>query len=217
MRSPDPVQPASTKDRILDAAEALFADHGFDGTSLRAVTGAADVNLAAVHYHFGSKTGLFEAVIRRRVDGVNAERLRRLDEALARANPAPVAAILAAFLAPVVGHVAQPGAGFDRFQRLIGRIVGTPGPEHAKLRPVFQGIADRFLGALHDAAPHLTPADLHWRFQFLLGSMCHAIIDPGRIAALSGGLCSSDDPEETLRQLVAYAAAGFAAPSPSSR
>ena len=67
--------PVATKDRILDAAESLFMEHGFEATSLRSITAAADVNLAAVNYHFGSKEELFQAVLTRRLDPMNQERL----------------------------------------------------------------------------------------------------------------------------------------------
>src|SRR5213595_1121734 len=70
--------PVATKDRILDAAESLFMEHGFEATSLRSITAAADVNLAAVNYHFGSKEELFQAVLTRRLDPMNQERLSLL-------------------------------------------------------------------------------------------------------------------------------------------
>ena len=73
----------STKQRILGAAEDLFARRGFAGASLRQVTAAAKVNLAAVNYHFGSKDRLIEEVFRRRLDELNAGRLRALKDARA--------------------------------------------------------------------------------------------------------------------------------------
>src|ERR1043165_6606444 len=69
---------SATKTRILDVAEALFMEHGFEATTLRQITAAAEVNLAAAHYHFGSKEELFEAVLRRRLDPMNQERLSLL-------------------------------------------------------------------------------------------------------------------------------------------
>src|SRR4030095_1134131 len=71
----DTPRSSATKDKILDAAEALFMEHGFEATTLRQITAAASVNLAAVHYHFGSKEELFEAVLTRRLDPMNQERL----------------------------------------------------------------------------------------------------------------------------------------------
>jgi AcrR family transcriptional regulator len=93
-----------TRERILDAAERLFARKGITSTSMRALTAAAGVNLAAVHYHFGSKEALLDAVIERRAEPCNAARNRALDRHLAeRAEAAPdVEQVLRAFLEPVV-------------------------------------------------------------------------------------------------------------------
>ena len=82
-------RPPATKDRILDAAESLFMEHGFEATSLRSITAAAGVNLAAVNYHFGSKEELFQAVLTRRLDPMNQERVDLLDRFERDAAPAP--------------------------------------------------------------------------------------------------------------------------------
>ena len=93
-----------TKQRILDVAERLFAERGFSGTSLRTIIGEAGVNLAAVHYHFHSKDALLEAVILRRLEPVNRERLAMLEacEHAARGGPPAVEDILRAFIEPTV-------------------------------------------------------------------------------------------------------------------
>src|SRR3981081_4013505 len=84
--TPD-VASAGTKTRILDAAELLFMEHGFEATSLRQLTSAAGVNLAAVNYHFGSKEELFQAVLTRRLDPMNQERIDLLDKLEGRERP----------------------------------------------------------------------------------------------------------------------------------
>src|SRR5918995_3621308 len=93
-----------TKEKILDAAERLFATHGFAGTSLRAVTKEAGVNLAAVHYHFGTKEDLLRAVLSRIVIPVNRERLKMLEqvEAAAGSDPPSPAGVLQGFIAPAL-------------------------------------------------------------------------------------------------------------------
>src|ERR1700682_6647964 len=80
---------ATTKARILDAAEALFMEHGFEATSLRTITAAAGANLAAVNYHFGTKEELFEAVLARRLDPMNQERIDLLDKVEREAGGKP--------------------------------------------------------------------------------------------------------------------------------
>ncbi len=207
----------STKDRILDAAEALFAEHGYDGTSLRGVTGQAGVNLAAVHYHFGSKAALFEAVFRRRVEDVNAERLSKLDELEARGpeHPPSLEEVLEAFLGPVLRLSARrDDEGWRRFMQLVGRCNSVSGEHMEPLRQVFQQVAARFFPAFLRAVPHLREKDLYYRLHFLIGSMSTLIADPLRIQIHSEGLCRSDDPDEVLRHLVIYAAEGFRAPTP---
>ena len=94
-----------TKEKLLDAAEELFADHGFASTSLRDITTEADVNLAAVNYHFGSKLDLLRAVFARRIGPVNAERLERFD---ALDDP-DVEEVLRAFIAPLFKRLREPG------------------------------------------------------------------------------------------------------------
>src|SRR4029077_13793684 len=102
-----------TTERILDAAERLFADHGFEGTSIRDIVDTAKVNLAAVHYHFRSKEALLEAVLTRRISLVNDARLQRLDTAEAAAAPRSpsVEEVLRAFIIPTVEFAQQNECG----------------------------------------------------------------------------------------------------------
>src|SRR6186997_1363866 len=103
----------ATKPRILDAAEALFMEHGFEATSLRAITAAAAVNLAAVNYHFGSKEELFEAVLTRRLDPMNEQRIELLTRLEAKAAPAPLSCdrILLALFVPALRLARDPARG----------------------------------------------------------------------------------------------------------
>ena len=103
-------RPAVTKDKILDAAEALFMEHGFEATSLRSITTAAAVNLAAVNYHFGSKEELFQAVLTRRLDPMNQERLDLLTRLEHDAGPAPLPCdrILSAMFVPALRLARDP-------------------------------------------------------------------------------------------------------------
>src|SRR5438045_7607516 len=110
-----------TKQRILDSAERLFAEHGFEGTSLRTIIADAKVNLAAIHYHYRSKEALLDAVIFRRLEPINRERLRLLAECEAGVGPLSLEGVLEAFFAPAVRVGADPICG-KIFCRLIGRI-----------------------------------------------------------------------------------------------
>src|SRR5437868_10883477 len=112
---------ADTKQRILDVAEQLFADNGFAGTSLRRIIAAAEVNLAAVHYHFRSKESLLEAVLMRRMVPLNDERLALLNqlEQEARGEGADLEEILVAFIGPPMRLILNPSGGGKVFGKLI--------------------------------------------------------------------------------------------------
>ena len=119
-----------TKERILDAAETLFMEHGYEATSLRALTTAADVNLAAVNYHFGSKEELFQAVLTRRLDPMNQRAPRALDALRARSAPEPLPCdrILSAMFIPALTLARDPQRGGTNFLRLLGRAYADPAP-----------------------------------------------------------------------------------------
>ena len=198
----------STRDRILDEAERLFAGHGFEGTSMRAITQAAGVNLAAINYHFGSKTGLLREAMRRRIEPVNAERLRRLDAAIEQAggNTPPVEAILDAFVRPAVEKfVAVEPSHFMGMVRIL--YSGQVGADF--FRDLFGPVVERF-AILREVAPHISPVELTWRFHFMVGAMVHAF-NP-RIRAVHPQLVPLDA-NRMVDLIVHWSAAGFTAPA----
>jgi AcrR family transcriptional regulator len=202
----------TTKDRILDAAERLFARDGFEATSLRAITAEAGVNLAAVNYHFQSKEVLVQAVIGRRMGPVNARRLALLDayEAEAGGRPVPLDKIFDAFLRPVVEMV---GTHAREFVPLIGRLYTEPGDFSARLyKQQFEHMAERFVPALRRALPDVPPTELPWRIHFAIGAMAHTMAASKLLELMSGGQCHVSDAEGTLTRLKAFILAGFTAP-----
>ena len=203
----------STKDRILDAAEKLIAEKGYDGTSLRAITREAGVNLAAIHYHFGGKLPLFKEMFERRVGGINQERLRLLEEAERQAgdHPPSIEALLEALLAPALRLSAQGDLGLVRFMQIAGRMNSATGEHVQALREVFREVHERFVPACQRALPELGIEDLHWRMHFVIGALCTYMADPRRIGIAADGLVQSEDSEEALRQLVAFAAGALRA------
>jgi AcrR family transcriptional regulator len=122
-----------TKSRILDVAEHLFMEHGFEATSLRQLTSSAGVNLAAVNYHFGSKEELFQAVLTRRLDPMNHERIELLARLERESGDKPIACerILAAMLTPALRLARDERRGGKNFLRLIGRAYADPAPSSA--------------------------------------------------------------------------------------
>jgi len=205
----------NTKDRILDAAERLFARDGFEATSLRAITAEAAVNLAAVNYHFQSKEALVQAVIGRRMGPVNAERLALLDayEAEAAGAPVPLEKIMDAFLRPVVEMV---GSKAHEFVPLIGRLYSEPGEFVERLyKQHFEYMAQRFMPALLRALPELSRAELAWRVHFAIGAMAHTMAASKLLLLMSGGMSDVSDVEGTLARMKAFILAGLTAPVPT--
>jgi AcrR family transcriptional regulator len=215
-----PSQPSSsshqaTRDRILDVSERLFAEFGFNGTSLRAITEAAGVNLAAVNYHFGDKETLYATVIRRRVLPVNTHRLAALDaaEQLAHDHPVPLRQVLEILVRPVFELSCDPALGGVHIVRLIGRTLSEPLPFTARLlQEVFDPVMNRFGRAIRRSVPHLSHADFMWRLNFAMGAMQHTLSTLHRIADLTHGACQPEDHAALLRRFLDFAEAGFSAP-----
>lgn len=167
---------AGTCERILDAAEALFSARGIDATSLRAVTRDAKVNLAAVHYHFGCKQALLDAVVDRCAKPVNDERMAELARVQAAAGPAGASAedILRAFLIPGVRTLEASGDRRSGLSRLVARIEAQPSEiVEAIWRKHFGEVGQHFLEALQQALPQLPPRVVADRFRFALGTLSH--------------------------------------------
>jgi AcrR family transcriptional regulator len=206
-----------TKQRILDAAERLFAARGFAGTSLRAVTKEAGVNLAAVHYHFGTKEDLLRAVLGRIVVPVNRERLEMLEqvEAAAGEEPPSLEGILEAYLAPGLRAVQDLGERGIVITRFLGRSYTEPTElVQALVREQFEDVGQRLTEALGRALPNLPEVELYWRFKLVVGVMTHIQADAGRSDAYAKDL---SDVDGTVRRLVAFLAAGLRAPVPASQ
>ncbi len=195
-----------TKDRILDTAEKAFADNGFDGTSLRSIIAEAGVNLAAVHYHFGSKVELLRAVLMRRIAPVNVERLAMLDacEQAAGDGPLAVEGVLRAFVAPTLRVAQQPDG--ERLVRLAGRLYAETDLLPRLIKERMGAVIDRFFNALRRALPELSEEELKWRIYFASGTMAQALRAFGSHGMLPG---KTNDIDATLARLVPFLAAGF--------
>jgi len=199
----------STKDRILDAAERLFALHGFTATSLRQVTGLAEVNSAAVNYHFGNKEMLINEVFRRRMDIMSAQRLAQL-AAARTAQPMTLEAVLAAFIEPALA-MARERKGGGAFIRVIARAYAENNASLRKFLSVQYGHVQReFARAIATCVPHLDKQSLYWRMDFLAGSLTYAMSEFGLIKR-PAGVSEAAHQARAAQQLIDYAAAGFRA------
>lgn len=214
--------PSDTRERILDAAERLFMESGYEGTSMRMITGEAGVNLAAVNYHFGSKEALLREVFRRRLNWLNAERLRALDALEAEAQGAPLkpSAILEAFFGTLLKMGLDESLGGMTFLRLLGRTLTEPADF---IRAFFAGeyaeVIERYKKALFRALPEVPREEIIWRFHLMLGAMSYAIAGTDALQVITGcEVETNNNGPEAARMLAArvmpFLLGGLRAPLP---
>ena len=205
-----------TPERIVAAAERMFAERGYAGVSLRSITRESGVNIAAIHYHFGSKHELLERIFELRCAPMNRERMRLLAECReGPGRPPLLEQLLEAYLRPSLIWPEDPD-GARRFLRLRAVL----SHEHEKLAArlvskYFNKVSRTFANAIHDALPELSIEETYWRFQFLLAAQYYTLSSPDRIAILSEGRCNPSDVDESLRHMVPFCAAVFRARLPA--
>lgn len=205
-----------TSQRLLDAAEALFAEQGFAETSLRAITTHAGANLAAVHYHFGSKDELLRAVFARRLRVLNEERLARLTALETSDRPVTVETVLTAFIEPLL-QLRRAGVQGEQFTRLLGRAqIEVSEGLRDFLRDQYTPVLERFQRRLVQLLPELSPGEIRWRLYFTAGVLAFTYAgspSPGPLFAAreSGGGAWLQ------RELIRFLTAGLRAPPVEER
>jgi len=200
-----------TKEKILDTAERLIGEQGYSATSLRHIIAQAGVNLAAVHYHFGSKEDLLDAVVARKATPVNDARIAWLErvETEAGNGPLEVEKVLESFFLPTVEvAIRNPG-----FVRLMGQMLAE-GMMPRIVEKHFQATGLRFVGALRRAVPELPQEELMWRIHFMVGAMAHTMCRAPIFPELAGDVTNM---EPRLKRLVTFLAAGFRAAATGSK
>ena len=198
----------STKQRILDSAEALFARHGFAGASLRQVTASANVNLAAVNYHFGSKENLINEVFRRRLDELNGQRLRALESVTATAGYT-LEDVLDAFVRPALA-LSQDNKGGAGFVRVLARAYAEQNERLRKfLHDNYGPALKEFAAAFARLLPHLDKQELYWRLDIVSGALTYAMADFGMIKRR--GISEQQHRDLSAEHLIRFAAAGLRA------
>lgn len=205
-----PLDVADTRERIMLAAERLFAERGFDGVSVRDIVAAANVNLAAINYHFGSKGALMMAIFRQRAKELNGERLQRLREVLAK--PAPrVEDILRALIAPPFLW-RDPASGKAIASRFLSRALAEATPELSKLLETDVSHQRPFVAALLRALPGWRESEACWALHFA-GGLVHQCSGANfkRLEVLSQGRCDTADMPALIERAVRFALGGVEA------
>jgi AcrR family transcriptional regulator len=198
-----------TKERILSAAEQLFAKSGFDGVSMRDIGRAAEVPFALITYHFQSKLGLYQALFRRRQDLLTTQRLQRLHEVqITGDREADIRQIAAAIVDPLINIRSLPG-GLD-FTRLIAREICDPmESERGIVAEYLDPVAFAALELLERVAPHVDYEQICWAFYFASGSLAINNANTGRVERLSSGKCQTSDTSHVATMLTTFIAAAW--------
>ena len=215
---------SGTQDRILDVSERLFAIHGISGTSVRHITDQANVNVAAVNYHFGSKENLVRAVINRRFSRLEEARSQAMDVVESRCateNRAPTPAeLVEALIDPIFCQSLSGDTGWSDFMRFVSRLSWEPGAEKFSPPESSMRVFDRFDEALKLAIPALAANDgkRGWRIAFMRAATQQTLLTlaavragekPGAIGFANA--LDALDVNEVRRELVAFVAAGLSA------
>ena len=208
-----------TRTRILDAADELFMQQGFGGTSMRLLTSKAGVNLAAVNYHFGSKDALIEAVFRRRLDPMNTARIAELErlEETAGTSLSPET-IIRAFIGPSLRMMEDAKGGGRNFIRLLGRTYTEPAKGIRQLiGQMYAPTMQRYKAALERALPQMPREELVWRMHFMFGTLAYTLAATDTVQLIAGSKPEDRYDARLLEdRLTAFMASGLSAPLKSS-
>ncbi|WP_179107002.1 TetR/AcrR family transcriptional regulator [Variovorax sp. KK3] len=199
-----------TRERMLDAAEAIFALHGFHGTSMREVAQQSDARLALVAYHFGTKDTLFDKVVERRASVMAHHRMQLLDEARSRAGSGPLALddLVTGYVYPFVERSTNGGRGWKHYSLLVAR--ASNAPDYAKVIGVhYNAVARQFLAEFCRALPEVDEEKVYHAFSFMVGTMLSLVAEPGRVESLSSGRYKSSDLERVFASMLPFLVAGF--------
>lgn len=203
---------SGSKRKLLDAAELLFAEKGFEAVSVRDITQQAKTNVAAVNYHFGSREALLTLVMMRYMIPVTEERLARLDliEPKGAGKSAPLEEIIDALVRPLTTQARKSELAEKLFYKLMGRILmqqidGLPAQIEEQLRQ----IAERFTKAFSKALPGIPMEDLTWRIHFMVGGMIHMLTHQEVLQHFTRGAAGGPTMEATVARFIRFAAAGM--------
>lgn len=201
----------ATRERLLAAAEHLFANRGFDATSTRALVEQAGVDIAMIVYHFGSKLGLYREVLLRRAERVNALRLAELDAVLARHDgPPDLTAVVHALVATNIRLRTDADLGGLPIARLFARELIDPDQAGRRtIHEMFDAAAQRFIAAIHQALPDASSESVHWAYHFAISAMVQTMANVNTLEDLSRGACDMSDSERVIDHLVPFVVSGI--------
>ena len=200
-----------TRERLLEVAEGLFAERGFEQVSVRDITQGAGANVAAINYHFGSRNGLVDAVVERFVIPIEEDRLVALGKIEAEGDPS-LEEIMGAFLQPLLVRVKESELSEQLFFKLIARCTTQPSDLFPpKLRGLIEQVVQRFTAAVQKALPDLSAQSILWRLHFTWGALSQSLAHQGAFELVTKGRAGPIEPGVMFDELVEFACAGMRA------
>lgn len=207
------MQADTTRQKILDEAERLFAEQGVQATSLRTIVNKAGVNVAAIHYHFGSKEAVIREIIARRFRPLHEEKIRLLDELEEKSGgeAIPVETLIKMFIEPHLKIGACEHGELKRMFRLMGELEHELGTQQIPTEEIFNTAIERYLKAFRKALPGLSRAEIKWRFTFMLGAV-HSIMLQNALPPDAPLHTERLNVETVVAYLITFLKPGFQAP-----
>ena len=197
-----------TKERLLVVAGELFADRGFDSVSLRMITDRANVNLASVNYHFGSKEELIGAVVDDIVRPVNERRLSLLS-LIDYTTQDPIRKIIHAFIDPVF-DLSDSGNDDNKYYKLISRCIASRDERLSSIIiKQFPEVLAQFVSALTKALPSINSNSAHLKIMFMAGALAHSLFHYENLLLISEGRFDLNSTEVLKSELVSFLLTGM--------
>lgn len=199
-----------TRERMLDAAEKLFALHGFHGTSLRDVAREVEAPIALVTYHFASKENLLDRVVERRASYMALCRIKALDDArnAAGQKAIPIRALIEGYVWPFIERSSRGGPGWKNYSQFVARLANSP-QQIGIVSKHYDGVARQYIAEFRRSMADVPEVDVIHAFSFMTGVMVHAVAEPGRVDSLSMGRHDGSDLEALFNKMVPFLAAAF--------
>ena len=193
--------------RILDAAEELFSQRGFDGVTMRQIATKAKVDVALANYHFGKKLEVFYAVFDRRASLLSDSRREVLMKSSGKTQT--LEQIIEAFLLPLKMAQKTGDPGWKHYLALLAYVMTSPIWSKKLMERIFDKRVGEFIDALKTVLPKAKEEDLHWCYHYVSGALALTLAQTGRIDRLSGGQCISSDFDAAYERMIPFIAAGF--------
>lgn len=202
----------STRRRLIDTTARLFAQHGYNGLTLRSVAKEARANIASVNYHFGSKDCLVLEMLRERIEPINSRRLELLEEAKNRNgnNPPTAYEIFHSLIYPIGEEISRCSKSRWSLAELVARTFTEPVSFIERMHNrFFSKICKLYHKELTAVFPNANAKEIHWHLHLAVSSMLGALAQHRRLHDFTQGACYEEEVEEMIERLIQFVTHGF--------